>query len=44
MENNNKLMLQAGIVLHGIYRIESVLGQGSFGVTYLAEHVYLEKK
>ena len=34
-----KNALSAGTVLHGIsqtYRIEKVLGQGSFGITYLA--------
>lgn len=37
-------MLQAGTILHGTYRIESMLGQGSFGITYLAEHIHLGKK
>lgn len=37
--------LQNGTLLHGdTYRIEKTLGQGSFGITYLAEHVYLGKK
>lgn len=36
MEANNKSMLQAGTILHGTYRIESMLGQGGFGITYLA--------
>lgn len=44
MESNNKSMLQAGTILHGTYRIESMLGQGSFGITYLAEHIHLGKK
>ena len=44
MDTNNKLMLQAGSILHGTYKIEKVLGQGSFGITYLAEHTNLGKK
>ena len=37
--------LAEGVFLQGgKYRIEEVLGQGSFGITYLAEHVYLGKK
>lgn len=30
--------------MHGTYKIEKVLGQGSFGITYLAEHTNLGKK
>ena len=37
-------MLQAGTILHGTYKIENILGQGSFGITYLAEHTNLGKK
>lgn len=44
MDINNKSTLQAGTVLHGTYKIEKVLGQGSFGITYLAEHIHLGKK
>ena len=44
MDTNNKLMLQAGTILHGTYKIKKVLGQGSFGITYLAEHTNLGKK
>lgn len=44
MDINKKSMLQAGTVLHGTYKIEKVLGQGSFGITYLAEHIHLGKK
>lgn len=29
---------------NGKYEIERVLGQGGFGITYLAEHTLLEKK
>ncbi len=39
------MRLPIGTLLHsGTYRIVSVLGQGSFGITYLAEHVNLGKK
>ena len=44
MDTNNKLMLQAGTILHGTYKIKKVLGQGSFGITYLAEHTNLGKE
>lgn len=37
--------LNKGMLLHGsTYRIEQVLGQGSFGITYLATHTALAKK
>ncbi len=37
--------LSAGTLLHGgTYRIDGVLGQGSFGITYLAEHTGLGRK
>ena len=37
--------LSTGTLLReGAYRIERVLGQGAFGITYLAEHVSLGKK
>lgn len=37
--------LKQGTLLHGgAYRIEQVLGQGSFGITYLAVHTALDKK
>ena len=37
--------LSAGTLLHGgTYRIDGVLGQGSFGITYLAEHTGLSRK
>lgn len=39
------MRLQAGTLLHGdTYKIEKVLGQGSFGITYLAMHTVLERK
>lgn len=37
--------LSTGTLLReGAYKIERVLGQGTFGITYLAEHVHLGKK
>ena len=37
--------LTQGTLLHGgTYKIDKVLGQGSFGITYLAEHTKLAKK
>lgn len=34
-----------GTLLHGgTYKIEKILGQGSFGITYLAEILTLERK
>lgn len=39
------IQLQSGSVLQdGKYKIISVLGQGGFGITYLAEHTLLGKK
>lgn len=39
------MQLESGTLLHGgTYKIERVLGQGSFGITYLAEHTSLGKK
>lgn len=39
------MQLTKGTLLHGgTYKIEKVLGQGSFGITYLAEHVHLRRK
>jgi len=37
------MMLQAGYKLHW-YRIESVLGKGAFGITYLAHDVNLDRQ
>ena len=42
--NNNSLTYTLGAVIHGTYQIECVLGQGSFGITYLATHIALNKK
>ena len=33
-----------GTMLHNTYMVERVLGQGGFGITYLAIHVRLKKK
>lgn len=39
------MQLSSGTLLHGgTYKIEKVLGQGSFGITYLAEHTSLGEK
>lgn len=39
------MQLPPDTLLHGgIYKIEKVLGQGNFGITYLAEHVSLGKQ
>ena len=39
------MQLTNGTLLHGgTYKIDKVLGQGSFGITYLAEHTSLGKK
>lgn len=39
------MQLTEGTLLHGgTYKIEKMLGQGSFGITYLAEHTSLGKK
>lgn len=39
------MQLTNGTLLHGgTYKIERFLGQGSFGITYLAEHVHLGRK
>ena len=36
--------LRSGVILHNTYRIIRVLGQGGFGITYLAEHLLLEQQ
>lgn len=39
------MILPEGTLLHGgTYKIVEMLGQGSFGITYLANHTALEKK
>lgn len=39
------MVLLQGVLLHNnTYRIEQVLGQGGFGITYLAIHIRLKKK
>lgn len=41
----NMIALKPGETLqHGIYRIEKVLGQGGFGITYLAADLNLQRK
>ena len=40
----NQVSLQAGATLHnGIYRIDKTLGQGGFGITYLATDLSLDR-
>lgn len=36
--------LKIGTILHGNYRIDGVLGQGGFGITYLAMDLSLDRK
>lgn len=36
--------LPAGHILHNVYRIEQTLGGGTFGVTYLAKHIFLNSQ
>ena len=45
MDTDNSKQLKPGHLLQGgKYQITKFLGQGSFGITYLAEHTYLGKK
>ncbi len=45
MDMNTAQYLQEGTSLyHGVYRIDKVLGQGGFGITYLATDVNLDMK
>ncbi|WP_347296883.1 protein kinase [uncultured Bacteroides sp.] len=41
---NDFQTLKMGTMLHNTYRVVRVLGQGGFGITYLAIHVRLKKK
>lgn len=44
-DRNTMQHLKAGVTLQsGKYRVESVLGQGGFGITYLAEQTMLGRK
>ncbi|MCM1319774.1 MAG: serine/threonine-protein kinase [Muribaculaceae bacterium] len=36
--------LKRGVTLHNTYRIIRVLGQGGYGITYLAEHILLDQQ
>ena len=42
-DQSSPMVLQAGYELHW-YRVESVLGQGAFGITYLAHDVNLDRQ
>jgi len=42
-DQSHPMVLQAGHELHW-YRVESVLGQGAFGITYLAHDVNLDRQ
>ena len=43
-QNTQPYHLPVGTMIGGKYRIESVLGEGGFGVTYLAQDTLLERK
>ncbi len=43
MANPNGTLLSGTLLKNGTYRIESILGQGGFGITYLSTHVSLGK-
>jgi serine/threonine protein kinase len=38
------LQLEVGTLLHGKYRLERILGQGGFGITYLATDISLNRR
>ena len=42
--DNSKQLKPSHLLQGGKYQITKFLGQGSFGITYLAEHTYLGKK
>jgi len=42
-DQSHPMVLQAGYELHW-YRVESVLGQGAFGITYLAHDINLDRQ
>ena len=41
---NSAALPEGAMLMGGKYRIVRKLGQGGFGITYLAEHVELEKR
>ena len=44
MSINDNYTYKPGTIIHNTYQIECVLGQGSFGITYLVIHLALNKK